>query len=149
MFEGEVADSWVYGVSSDPLKLAAMRAMFRHHDDCLVRRGCVEAEAGFAAFTRLLLLAGKHTWGGHTIIIDQGKDERDYTNANLNAVRWTSEAFVTQQHSWDEQRLQLWAARTALGEPTHPNATRTDRTNNTAATLTEFDPGPRPLTCDP
>jgi hypothetical protein len=61
------------------------------------------------------VLAGKHTWGGHTIIIDNAHDTHDYTNDKLAQVRWASPAFVSQAKSWDEQRLQLWAAREALG----------------------------------
>ena len=63
--EAEVGDSWLYGAASDPLKVAVMRLFMRHHAACVKRTGCVASEHGFSNFTRLLLLVGKHTWGGH------------------------------------------------------------------------------------
>lgn len=36
------------------------------------------------------------------------------THTQLREVRWSSVAFVTQEISWDEMRLQLWAVRQAL-----------------------------------
>ena len=105
----------------DPLKLGAMQILQRHHDRCAAAPGntCVAAEdaAGWRAFQRGLVLAGKHTWGGHTIVEDDGKaaDTTHYTAAQLAQVRWSATGFITQQLSWDEMRLQLWAVRAVLG----------------------------------
>ena len=116
MVTAEIGDSWVYGCGSDPLKLAAMQVLQRHHDKCVASAACLHLERGFPAFQRYLLLTGKHTWGGHTIIEDDGAhDTTHYTAEQLASVRFTSKAFITQQISWDEMRLQLWATRDALG----------------------------------
>ena len=80
-----------YGAASDPLKLASMKLMMRHHADCAANPQCWETEPGFQDFSRLLVMTGKHTWGGHTIIIDQGHDEVDYSNVKLNQVSIPSE----------------------------------------------------------
>ena len=55
---------------------------------------------------------------GHTIIMDDGtaKDSTHYTAAQLREVRWSTTGFITQEISWNEQRLQLNAIRTSLGE---------------------------------
>ena len=68
----------------------------------------------------MLLLVGKHTWGGHTIIEPDGgatdrSDTTHYTTAQLRQVRWSSPNFIVQESSWDEQRLELWAVRKVLG----------------------------------
>jgi hypothetical protein len=117
--ESEVGDSWLYGAGSDPLKVQTMRVLQRHHDACVADEtgACVGAEKGFHDFQRMLLLAGKHTWGGHTIIEDDGsaKDTTHYTAAQLREVRWSKLGFITQEAAWNEQRMQLDAIRTALG----------------------------------
>ena len=55
--------------------------------------------------------------GGHTIIEDDGsaKDTTHYTAAQLRQVRWSKTGFITQEISWNEQRMQLDAIRAALG----------------------------------
>ena len=113
----EVGDTWVYGCASDPLKLATFQVLQRHHALCVHNVSCVSTETEFKQFERLLLLVGKHTWGGHTIIEDDGSsaDTTHYTAKQLAQVRWSSKGFITQQLSWDEMRLQLWAVRDALG----------------------------------
>jgi hypothetical protein len=63
----EIGDSWLYGCGSDPLKVQTMAALARHHDACIADVGCVKAEPHFRDFQRLLVLAGKHTWGGADI----------------------------------------------------------------------------------
>ena len=60
----EVGDSWLYGCGSDPLKVQTMAVLARHHDACVADENCVKAEPHFRDFQRLLVLAGKHTWGG-------------------------------------------------------------------------------------
>ena len=57
---------------------------------------------------------------GHTIILDDGasQDSTHYTAAQLREVRWSQTGFITQEVSWNEQRLQLNAIRTSLGECT-------------------------------
>jgi hypothetical protein len=44
------------------------------------------------------------------------KDSTHYTEAQLREVRWSTIGFITQEISWNEQRLQLNAIRTSLGE---------------------------------
>ncbi len=110
--EAEVGDSWLYGAASDPLKVAVMRLFMRHHAACVKRTGCVASEHGFSNFTRLLLLVGKHTWGGHTLEVG---DTTHYTAEQLREVRWSQPDFIVQELSWDEQRLELWAVRKVLG----------------------------------
>ena len=60
----ELGDTWVYGLASDPLKLAEMRVMMRHRSACVAADGCASREPGLQAFTHALLKLGEHTWGG-------------------------------------------------------------------------------------
>ena len=41
-----------------------MQVLQRHHDACVGDAACVAQEPRFRDFQRLLLLTGKHTWGG-------------------------------------------------------------------------------------
>ena len=60
----EIGDTWMYGVASDPLKLAQFRAMMRARTRCMASRACAAAEAHLDSFTHLLHKLGEHTWGG-------------------------------------------------------------------------------------
>ena len=55
----EAGDTWVYGCSSDPRKMALMRLFMR------ARRahGAEEEPLALFNFSRLLIKASEHTWG--------------------------------------------------------------------------------------
>ena len=108
----EIGDTWMYGSSSDPLKLATMRYMMRAR--------AIEDSAednGYAEFSRLLLKLPEHTWGscgsGHMHV---SKPKDVWTSSELAAaVQLQKDPFYTVvQESWDEQRLFMTDARTAL-----------------------------------
>lgn len=57
--------SWMYGVASDPVKVAQMRSMMRNFVQCATAGACnATSEPGVFDFTRGLLKLPEHTWGG-------------------------------------------------------------------------------------
>ncbi|MBN1639714.1 MAG: DUF5054 domain-containing protein, partial [Anaerolineae bacterium] len=56
----EVGDSWIYGLGSDPIKVAQYRELLRLRETWLARG--VDPDA-LDAFTRHLMLIPEHTWG--------------------------------------------------------------------------------------
>ncbi|KAF8062055.1 hypothetical protein HT031_004315 [Scenedesmus sp. PABB004] len=72
---GEVGDTWINGVASDPAKTADFRAASRARAACLADPACPSEGAAFANFTRLLLKVPEHTWG-----VDIKKTLADFVN---------------------------------------------------------------------
>jgi len=73
---GEMGDTWIHGVGSDPFKVAQFRQL------CRLRREWKESgrytqEPGFEQFTKKLLLIPEHTWG-----MDEKTHLKDYSNYN-------------------------------------------------------------------
>lgn len=52
---GEVGDTWIFGVQSDPLKTANFRAASRARAACIADAACPSDTPAFTNFTRLLL----------------------------------------------------------------------------------------------
>jgi hypothetical protein len=99
--EKEIADTWVYGVPSDPLKVAVFRAMQREFDSSIASGESSLTDPRVANFTRLFLKNGEHTWG---------KDVKKFLNDTQN---WWNEQFSAMKgepnfidivESWKEQR---------------------------------------------
>lgn len=61
--EGEMGDSWSFGIQSDPYKLAAHRIAQRHRSECIQSGKCSLDDSNFYNFSRLLLKNGEHTVG--------------------------------------------------------------------------------------
>ena len=127
IFDEEVGDSWIYGIQSDPWKVAALRAMEREWSKCLpaAARGSTTTECGvtdkqFNSVGEFLLLAGKHTWGKGC---EGGNLPTDWDNAAWAKVRKAENktgdaSFASCERGWTEQRMQLAAAaEAAAGTP--------------------------------
>lgn len=102
----EIGDSWIFGVGSDPQKVAAYRGLLRE------RRG-MDPSAEVTACDRALLLVAEHTWG-----LDQKEalpDTEHWDRAGLTEIRGSA-AVKRFETSWDEQRGYVDAAADALGE---------------------------------
>lgn len=57
VLEGEVGDTWIHGVASDPAKSQRFRAIQRMRSRCLLEESCTAQDPAFRNFTRLLLKA--------------------------------------------------------------------------------------------
>ena len=113
----EVGDTWIYGIQSEPRKVASLRAAMRH-------RAMYKFDLGSEAhltpfnwyqnFSRLLLKGFEHTWGGNDgFCYDRsGKDlpggmsnPAGYYNAKFHAARADPEGYPRQncENYWIDQ----------------------------------------------
>lgn len=96
----EIGDTWIYGVPSDPVKVARYREMLR------LRRRWIEngkfrtADATDLGLLRWLALAAEHTWGTDT---KTWLDFDHYTPRDL-ASMLDQPHYKTVEHSWEEKR---------------------------------------------
>ena len=95
----EMGDTWIYGASSDPPKMAKYRALLRLRTACERSADCDHSSAAYRNFSRFFMKAAEHTWG-------------DWGNAD----------YSVQIATWVEQRL--WAIDVPLSAlpPSHPIA---------------------------
>ncbi|HET7272716.1 MAG TPA: DUF5054 domain-containing protein, partial [Rubrobacter sp.] len=94
---GEIGDTWIHGVASDPGKIS------RYRELCRLRRRWISEgdDRDLSAFSRRLLMVPEHTWG-----LDEKTflaDYEHYAAGELRRVRGNA-SFVRQEASWAEQR---------------------------------------------
>ena len=108
----EAGDTWVYGCSSDPRKMALMRLYMR------ARREHASSEDPVALlnFSRFLVKASEHTWGSDGRCMEPGSgDTHSWSNEAFEKVR-PSHLFKQQEDAWHEQRAYFTHALSALGD---------------------------------
>ena len=106
----EIGDTWIYGVPSDPIKVARYREISRLRNRW-IRRG--EFQCGDKtdlAFLADLLLAAEHTWGTDT---KTWLDFENYKPSQLAAMLPTKNYQVV-AYSWQEKRDNLSSALATL-----------------------------------
>ena len=94
---GEIGDTWIHGVASDPGKIS------RYRELCRLRRRWISEgdDRDLSAFSRRLLMVPEHTWG-----LDEKTflaDYEHYAAGELRRVRGNA-SFVRPEASWAEQR---------------------------------------------
>ena len=111
----EIGDTWTYGLSADPLKVALYRAASREYGKCMANGGdsaCVGKgkETNLRTFERLLMTVSEHTWGWN------GGDIRrkSWSNDELKMSLQTDNQFSTAVRTWIEQRSFIYNAVGAL-----------------------------------
>lgn len=109
----EIGDTWIYGVASDPIKVARYREVAR------LRKGWLE-EGKFGvgdsvdrALLRRLALCAEHTWGVDTKGL---KDYQHYKPKDLQEARHLPE-FRVAETSWAEKRKNIDDAVASLPDP--------------------------------
>ena len=102
---GEIGDTWIHGVASDPLKLARFREVARLRQNWLAQGKFAVGDATDVALLRHLLLEVEHTWGTDT---KTWLDFDHYTPADLASMLDTKNYKVV-QFSWQEKREDLFA----------------------------------------
>jgi hypothetical protein len=116
----EIGDTWMYGASSDPFKLATMRYMMRARKINLEKNQEEENQKDgtqLDEFNRLLLKLPEHTWGScGSSHMHVTKPTNDWTADDLEAAinRNTDPFFNVVIESWNEQRLFMSKARAAV-----------------------------------
>ena len=97
---GEIGDTWIYGIPSDPPKVARYREMARLRRSWIDGRKLIPGDATDRQMLRRLALAPEHTWGTDT---KRYIDKEHYRPADLAKVLATP-AYQTVQFSWQEKR---------------------------------------------
>jgi hypothetical protein len=110
---GEIGDTWIHGVGSDPLKVARFRELCRLRRSWLAEGRAHSADPAFHAFSRALLMIPEHTWGMDEKIYLA--DRTTYAAPAFQAARSTPR-FQAFEASWAEQRAYLDQAIAALGD---------------------------------
>jgi hypothetical protein len=109
----EIGDTWIYGVASDPLKVA------RYREVCRLRQRWISAnrfQAGDAtdlALLRHLLLEAEHTWGTDT---KTWLDFDHYTPQSLEPML-SAKNYKVVEFSWQEKRRDLFDGIATLPDP--------------------------------
>ncbi|EGD78368.1 hypothetical protein PTSG_09435 [Salpingoeca rosetta] len=98
----EIADTWIYGIASDPYKNTAYRALERARVSCLGSGACSAADAVMLNFTRLLLKNPEHTWGGD--VKKYLHDEDNWLNVDFHRLQYSADNYVQIASMWQEQR---------------------------------------------
>ncbi|MGA7411542.1 MAG: DUF5054 domain-containing protein [Bryobacteraceae bacterium] len=116
----EIGDTWIYGVPSDPVKVARYREVVR------LRRGWIASgqfKAGDAtdiALLRMFGLAAEHTWGTDT---KTWLDFDHYTPHDLSLML-DQPKYKTVQKSWVEKRDDISQGIAALPPKLHAQTVR-------------------------
>lgn len=107
VIEGEIGDTWIHGLGTDPQKVSRFKKVQRHLASC----GTVKED-----LTDSLLLVPEHTWG--LDIKKQFHYDRYYSHEDILRMR---EECATVEASWNEQRSYVEAAEKILGiTPDYP-----------------------------
>ncbi len=97
---GEIGDTWIYGIPSDPPKVARYREMARLRQEWVAQKKLAVGDATDRQLLRRLALAPEHTWGTDT---KRYIDKEHYRPVDLAKVLATT-PYQTVQFSWQEKR---------------------------------------------
>ncbi|WP_318615687.1 DUF5054 domain-containing protein [Sporosarcina sp. YIM B06819] len=85
VIEEEIADSWIHGVGSDPLKIAQYEMLLALREQWLAEGTMQVDSQEYNQFSGQLLLVAEHTWGGNGNVFLP--DYRNYLIADFNKAR--------------------------------------------------------------
>src|SRR6202034_1588305 len=114
----EIGDTWIYGVASDPLKVARYRELCRLRQNWIAKGQFQTGDATDLALLRHLLLESEHTWGTDT---KTWLDFDHYTPRDLAAMLDTKNYKVV-EFSWHEKRQDLLDGIATLPAPLRQEA---------------------------
>ena len=115
----EIGDTWIYGVASDPLKVARYREVVRLRSEWIGSRKLQEGGDADRAFLSSFLLEVEHTWGTDT---KTWLDFDHYTPHDLQSMLDRPKYKVVVS-SWAEKRQDLLDAIATLPAPLRAQAT--------------------------
>lgn len=99
----EIGDTWIYGISSDPLKVARYREVMRLRRNWLAAKRFQVGDATDVALLRRMLLEAEHTWGTDT---KRYLDYDHYKPRDL-ADMLSTPKYKVLEFSWEEKRQDL------------------------------------------
>lgn len=115
----EIGDTWIYGVPSDPLKVARYRELARLREEWIAQKAMQPGDPSDLAFLSSLLLEVEHTWGTDT---KTWLDFEHYTPRDL-ARMLDRPNYKVVLSSWAEKRQDLFDAIAALPADKRSEAT--------------------------
>lgn len=115
---GEIGDTWIHGVASDPVKLARYREVARLRESWLTQGKFAVGDATDIALLRHLLLEVEHTWGTDT---KTWLDFDHYIPSDLTPMLATKNYRVV-EFSWQEKRQDLFDGIATLPSPLRDQA---------------------------
>lgn len=127
----EIGDTWIYGVPSDPLKVARYREIARLRSEWIAKGKLQTGDATDLAFLSSFLLTVEHTWGTDT---KTWLDFDHYTPRDLNQML-DQPKYKVVQSSWIEKRQDLLDAVGTL--PASLRAEATDRVHSLQPVIPE------------
>lgn len=119
VFTQEIGDTWIYGVASDPLKVARYREVARLRGEWIGAGKLKPGDAADRALLASFLLEIEHTWGTDT---KTWLDFDHYTPRDL-ASMLDQPKYKVVQSSWVEKRQDLFDGIAALPAPLRAEAT--------------------------
>ena len=96
----EIGDTWIYGVPSDPVKVARYKEMARLRKEWIQQKQFAIGDATDRQLLRRLSLAPEHTWGTDT---KRYVDYENYESKDLIKVL-DKPGYRTMERSWKEKR---------------------------------------------
>lgn len=97
----EIGDTWMYGVASDPEKIARMRLLMRLRNQWIAAGKLERGSDADLAFSVPLLLVSEHTWGYDVKTFLKNWDKYDFDRYPSFA---TSETVKQIEASWNEKQ---------------------------------------------
>ena len=94
---GEIGDTWIQGIASDPRKMALYRATIKALSQCYENRMC-DVSTTQSSFAPFLIKLPEHTWG-----LPGVHSTANWSNTDFQKIKGSS-AFVNAEQSWLEQR---------------------------------------------
>jgi hypothetical protein len=137
VIDREIADTWIYGIASDPIKVRDMRILQSMRSACVEAGECELSDERFFNFSVIALKNGEHTWGRDQKVALGSYVSSNWTNAEF-ATLVNTDNFTTYSGSWILQRhMGITDAVSALGD--HPLAAQLQSALATAAQPTKVD----------
>ncbi len=99
----EIGDTWIYGCSSDPVKVASYRELARMREGWIADGRFANADQTDRNLLRRLSLAAEHTWGTDTKTY---LDNDHYRPRDLEQVL-NQPGYVVMEKSWAEKRADV------------------------------------------
>jgi len=114
----EIGDTWIYGVASDPVKVARYRELARLRRSWIASGKFKSGDATDISLLRRLLLEAEHTWGTDT---KTWLDFDHYIPRDLSKMLDTKNYKVV-EFSWTEKRQDLFDGVATLPTPLRDEA---------------------------
>ena len=115
---GEIGDTWIHGVASDPVKVSRYREVARLRQGWLAQGKLAVGDATDIALLRHLLLEVEHTWGTDT---KTWLDFDHYVPSDLGPML-NAKNYQVVKFSWQEKRQDLFDGIATLPSPLRDQA---------------------------